>query len=383
MYTLTVAAGPTITVLPASLSDFTYVAGTGPSAEQSFAVSGSLLSTDMTVISPENYEISLGTGGSFVSVNPIVLAQSGGNVSGTTIYARLKGNLFISTYSEGISLVSTGAASKSVTCNGSVTCVPSTISFANSEVQKMMGDPDFILKANLPYGTNADYSSSNLSVATVNATTAEVTIKGLGTATILATQPAMAGYCAATASYTLNVAIPTILVTPVLIPDMTAEVGSTDYETITVNGTNLIADITLALDNASIFAISLENLAQTGGVVLDKLVTITYSPMSIGTHTATLTLSSTGAADVIRVLSGVANNGPVTGFYQLSGDLKVSVIDGNLLIPAVDGDRIEVYNAIGQKLISKLAIDGLNAITISAHGLVLVKVGTRVAKVIL
>ncbi|NCC72003.1 MAG: hypothetical protein EOM06_01285, partial [Sphingobacteriia bacterium] len=64
---------PLITVNPASLNGFTYLEGTGPSAEQSFTVAGTNLTNDINVTPPTNYEISTGTGGSFTATNPITL----------------------------------------------------------------------------------------------------------------------------------------------------------------------------------------------------------------------------------------------------------------------------------------------------------------------
>jgi hypothetical protein len=113
---------PYIILAPTTLTGFTYVQGSGPSAEQSFTVSGTNLSSNISIAPPTNYEISTGTGGSFSATNPIVLTQTGGNVSNTTIYVRLKAGLVVGTYNnEVITATSTGATNKTVTCSGSVT----------------------------------------------------------------------------------------------------------------------------------------------------------------------------------------------------------------------------------------------------------------------
>ena len=74
------------------------MAGNGASAEQSFTVEGSNLTNNISITPPTNYEISTATGGSFVATNPITLTQSGGTVSTTTIYVRLKAGLSVNTY---------------------------------------------------------------------------------------------------------------------------------------------------------------------------------------------------------------------------------------------------------------------------------------------
>jgi hypothetical protein len=111
----------TINVTPSVLSGFSYVEGLGPSSEQSFDISGSDLTDDISITPPIDYEISTGTGGSFVPTDPIVLTQTGGTVSSTTIYVRLKEGLTLGEYNgENITATSTGADDRTVTCNGSV-----------------------------------------------------------------------------------------------------------------------------------------------------------------------------------------------------------------------------------------------------------------------
>ncbi len=124
-YTVT-DPSPTITLSETELTDFTYVVDNGPSEEQSFTVEGSNLTNNISIDLPtdpaSNYEISTGTGGSFVATNPISLTQSGGSVATTTIYVRLKEGLSTGDYNdEDIAATSTGATSKNVICSGSVT----------------------------------------------------------------------------------------------------------------------------------------------------------------------------------------------------------------------------------------------------------------------
>lgn len=114
---------PAVTVSTEALTGFTYVAGSGPSDEQSFTVSGSNLEGDITVTPPTNYEISTVSGGSFLPTNPITLSPTEGTVGNTTIYVRLKANLSAGDYnSEQIVIATTGVTpNKTVTCSGSVT----------------------------------------------------------------------------------------------------------------------------------------------------------------------------------------------------------------------------------------------------------------------
>ncbi|HMM12293.1 MAG TPA: hypothetical protein PKE03_09405 [Bacteroidales bacterium] len=118
---------PTINVSPTSLTGFTYIIGSGPSAEQSFSVSGSNLTAAINLTPPANYEISTTTGGSFAATNPIVINHVGGTVAPTTIYVRLKAGLGVGNYNdENITAASTGASSKTVGLSGSVTSPPTS-----------------------------------------------------------------------------------------------------------------------------------------------------------------------------------------------------------------------------------------------------------------
>jgi len=115
-------ATPLITVNPATLTGFTYQ-GTGPSTAQTFTVSGTDLTADIVLTAPTNYEISLSETTGYTSSLTLTAAKLG--VAETTIYVRLKAGLSVGNYNnEVITASSTGATSKTVTCDGSVTSPP-------------------------------------------------------------------------------------------------------------------------------------------------------------------------------------------------------------------------------------------------------------------
>jgi endonuclease I len=112
-------ATPTLVVSPSSLSGFIYAQGSGPSAVQSFTVSGTDLDgSDVTLTAPANYEISTTN---FSATSPITLNSFDGTA--TTIYVRLKSGLSEGTYNgENITISGGGDANgATVTCNGEVT----------------------------------------------------------------------------------------------------------------------------------------------------------------------------------------------------------------------------------------------------------------------
>lgn len=110
-----------ITTSTANLSGFTYVEGSGPSAQQSFTLSGSNLTNGITVTPPaSNYEISITSGAGFSAItSPFTITQSGGSVSSTTIYVRLKAGVVAGNYSDNIALSTTGTT-KNIVLNGTV-----------------------------------------------------------------------------------------------------------------------------------------------------------------------------------------------------------------------------------------------------------------------
>ncbi|MFO8144544.1 MAG: lamin tail domain-containing protein, partial [Candidatus Syntrophosphaera sp.] len=120
---ISIMEGAGIFASVSSLEGFTYEFGSGPSAEQTFTVSGVNLTNDIVLTAPADYEISLSSGTGYAS--PLTLTQTGGSVAQTTIYVRLQAGLPIGTYdNELIDISSTGATSLTVACSGEVTSPP-------------------------------------------------------------------------------------------------------------------------------------------------------------------------------------------------------------------------------------------------------------------
>ncbi len=118
-FTLSTSEVPLILITPTTLSDFTYGVGNGPSTSQSFSVSGSNLTDDITVTPSDNYEIS--EDDVTFQNTAITLLESEGEVASTTIYVRLASGLEIGDYDETISCTSTDADTKEIAVSGSVT----------------------------------------------------------------------------------------------------------------------------------------------------------------------------------------------------------------------------------------------------------------------
>ena len=83
-----------------------------------------------------------------------------------------------------------------------------------------------------------------------------------------------------------------------------ATAGQTQSKTFTVQGSNLTGDIQLSSSN-NLFEVSPNSLSPTNGSV-DATVTVTYAPSAAGTHSGTITVSSTDATSQSVGLSGTA-----------------------------------------------------------------------------
>jgi hypothetical protein len=112
---ITYSTPPTITTT-GSLTTFSSAVGT-PSAEQSYTVSGTNLTSGIVITAPADFEISTTSGGPFTT--SVTLPQADGSVSTTTIYVRLTGSN-AGAYSGNITHTSTGATTKNVAASGTV-----------------------------------------------------------------------------------------------------------------------------------------------------------------------------------------------------------------------------------------------------------------------
>jgi hypothetical protein len=116
---------PFLTAIPLVLSDFTYEAGSGPSASQSFSVSGLNLDPadgNITVTGSTNFEVS-DDDNTFSS--SVLLPYTVGELAATNVYVRLKSGLAEGSYnSETIAVTGGGATQVDVTVSGEVTAPP-------------------------------------------------------------------------------------------------------------------------------------------------------------------------------------------------------------------------------------------------------------------
>lgn len=111
------ATGPVVTI-DSDITGLDYFEGNGPSAEQTFSVSGINLTADLIVTAPTNFEISSTSGSGFSS--SVTLTPASGTVASTTLYVRLAAGLTANTYTNVLTATSTGASSETINVSGIV-----------------------------------------------------------------------------------------------------------------------------------------------------------------------------------------------------------------------------------------------------------------------
>ncbi len=111
---------------------------------------------------------------------------------------------------------------------------------------------------------------------------------------------------------------PRITVNPSTIT-MNATVGTPATTTFTVTGANLTDNVSLSVSGDNAFSLSTSSIsasqAESGATV-----TVTYNPSKVGTHEATVTLSSTDADNVTVKLNGTAEAAPLETYAPVMLD---------------------------------------------------------------
>lgn len=178
------------------------------------------------------------------------------------------------------------------------TCTTPVQSFAQDPVSKTTADAPFTNTFETNSTGAVTYTSTNTSVATVDAN-GQVTITGAGTTTITANQAADGTYCAASASYTLTVTAPvqTLTATPSSL-SFNATVGSTSAsQGVTVSGSNLTDIPTYTITGTDAAMFSATGALTVSGGTLD----VVFSPTSSGSKTANLTISANGKTATVAL----------------------------------------------------------------------------------
>ena len=316
------ATTPKITLGSASGTSI-YIEGDGPGSKQTFTVTAVGLTGNLTVTAPTNFAVCATENGTYQS--NITLTPTSGAVS-TTVYFQLVADKTAasSPYAGSVTVSGGSATEQTVAVNGTVSpaCENPTINTQpaasasyNLNVTATALSVVATKNGTGPALTYQWYSNTANSKTTPTptliggATSASYTPPTTATGTKYYFCEVSSGACAVTtniSAITINTPSITVSKTSIAFGDQAKDGSHT--ETFTVTGTNLASStgLTLAVTGSSYFTIDKTSVAQTSsGAVSETTITVTYAPTVIGNdHSATITISSTGATNKTVTLSG-------------------------------------------------------------------------------
>ena len=123
-----------------------------------------------------------------------------------------------------------------------------------------------------------------------------------------------------------------------------------------LSGSKLTADATLSVD-CEYFKVTPTSVAQTDGTIAETDVTVSYKPTAVGSHTATLTISSTGAKDKTITLTGTSANA-----YNVAWNVNGKAYsEGTPTTKVVDGEKVTVLPTTPKDINGKVFVGWTNA----------------------
>lgn len=126
--------------------------------------------------------------------------------------------------------------------------------------------------------------------------------------------------------------------------------------TFKLSGTKLTADATLSVAG-DYFTVTPTSVAQTDGTIPETDVTVSYNPTAVGLHTATLTISSTGAEAKTVTLTGTSANA-YTVAWNVNGNVYT---DGTPTTKVVEGANVTVLPTTPESINGKAFVGWTNA----------------------
>jgi pectin methylesterase-like acyl-CoA thioesterase len=377
----TTVNAPTI-VTTGTLNTFTQTLGT-PSPTQTYTVSGSALTSNITVTAPANYEVSADGGLTwFNNSTPLVLTQTSGTVNTTTISVRLNATA-IGSYSGSIANSSTGAATINVSVNGntvnppsitttgtlnafaSVAGIPSAVQTYTVSASDLLGNLNITAPVNYEVSSDGGITwhnnSSPLVITPVSGTVASTTISVRLNAAGAGTYSGNIAHSSASA-ITVNVAVtgtttalPTITTTGTL-SNFTQVVGSPSAtQTYTVSAVALTNNLVItppvnyqvSADGGTTWYTNAAPLSITpvAGVIASTTITVRLNAAATGSYSGNITNSSTGASTASVAVNGttvpvpvISTTGTLTAFSQILGTpsaVQTYTVAGSNLLGAV------------------------------------------------
>lgn len=351
----------TLTPSATALTGFNYTQGSGPSASQSFNLTGSNLNTGggtITVTGSTNYEVSSdnSTFGSTASIT-----YTGTSLASTPVYVRLKAGLTAGSYNSETISISGGGTTSSVTASGSVS--PNTPFISTSGTVNALSTTYGTASANGTFSASGSNltapivitapSGFEISTATasgfgnsVSLTPTSGTVSSTPIYVRLASTTPVNSYSgnitlSSTSATTVTVAIPSSTVSAKALTITGLTGGTKVYDgntTATVTGTATLSgvvngdSVTLGGSPAYTFA--------TKAVGTGKAITVTgYSISGTGSGNYTVT-QPTGLTGTVTAKSVTVTGATVT--TKTYDGTTAATISGGTVVGAVSGDAVSV-----------------------------------------
>ena len=154
----------------------------------------------------------------------------------------------------------------------------------------------------------------------------------------------------------LNPSSPTLVSSESALDFGAVENNTSKDLTFKLSGKKLTADATLSVDG-EYFTVAPTTVAQTDGTIAETDVTVSYKPTAVGSHTATLTISSTGAKDKTITLTGTSANA-----YNVAWNVNGKAYsEGTPTTKVVDGEKVTVLPTTPKDINGKVFVGWTNA----------------------
>ena len=297
------ATGPSITATP---SELTFNTAVGTPVTQTFELKGNSLTT----------VVNLSVEGTGFTINKTTVTKTAAN-NGVTVTVTYNPTTS-GTHTGTVTMTSTGAQSATVQLTGTATSSPKlTVNPTSLSFSTEVGQP--VTKTFNVTGTDLN-GVVNLAVSgtgfSIDKTTIDKTAATNGATVTVTYNPTASGTHTGTVTLTseganpvtvsLNGAAsstPSLTVNPASL-SLNTVVGTPVTKTFNVTGVNLTSVVNLAVSGTgfSIDKTTITKTAATNGVT----ITVTYNPTAAGTHTGTVTVTSSGAQAVTVALTGIA-----------------------------------------------------------------------------
>ena len=154
----------------------------------------------------------------------------------------------------------------------------------------------------------------------------------------------------------LNPSSPTLVSSESALDFGAVENNTSKDLTFKLSGKKLTADATLSVDG-EYFTVTPTSVAQTDGAIPETDVTVSYKPTAVGSHTATLTISSTGAKDKTITLTGTSANAYNVAWY-VNGK---AYSEGTPTTKVVDGEKVTVLPTAPRDINGKVFVGWTNS----------------------